>query len=327
MNKWVIAMMVILILFVLMLVAAENVVPNGQARVFVYPAITTPSPMFGNNPEVEYAAAQATLVSGKGEMAELFHQATLVSMNMEQAASAAAQSTADYHQSQLMELSYQATVVSLNMVQAAATQQFITEQTQVAWNAVSTAQSQAATATYSTYMFNIIQTAQAQAIQDVQTTQTAQAIAAQRAESLTATPRAAIQADIVRSRNEAERRASWDEFVVTPLKVILLTLVVLLLITGGVKAYQRLMPVLELRLRTISHRHDNPLLLVDGMIEDSDSHLRPLSPGESLQAYPFQFSSDNAVQVEIVGSSEPSITNWITEAEAKLRTDGRKKHL
>jgi hypothetical protein len=77
----------------------------------VYPAIT-PSPMFGNNPEAEYAAAQATLVSGQGEMTELFHQATLVSLYMEQAANAAAQATADYHQSQLMELSYQATMLA-----------------------------------------------------------------------------------------------------------------------------------------------------------------------------------------------------------------------
>jgi hypothetical protein len=326
MNKWVIGMMVLFILFVLVLVAAENAAPSGQGRVFVYPAIT-PSPMFGNKSEAEYAAAQATLVSGQGEMMDLFHQATLVSLYMEQAANAAVQATADYHQSQLMELSYQATVVSLNMIQAAATQQYITEQTQVAWLTTATAQSQAATGTYSTYMFYVIQTAQAQAILDVQTTQAAQVMATRTADSLTATPFAAIQADIVRTRNEAERRALWNEFVVTPLKVILLTLVVLLLITGGVRTYQRLMPVLELRLRTISRKNDTPLLQMGGTMEDPEYQSRPLSPGESLQAYLFQFSSDNAVQVEMVDSSEPSITNWITEAEAQLRTDGRKKQL
>jgi hypothetical protein len=327
MNKWVIAMMVLLILFVLVLVAAENAAPSGQGRVFVYPAIT-PAPMFGNNPEAEYAAAQATLVSGQGEMTELIHQATLVSLYMEQAANVSAQATADYHQSQLLELSYQATVVSLNMAYAAATQQYITDQTQVAWNAMATAQSDAATATYSTYMFYVIQTAQAQAIVDVQTTQTARAMATRTADSLTATPFAAIQADIVRTRNEAERRALWDEVVVTPLKVILFTVVVILLITGGVKAYQRLMPVLELRLRTISHYENRPSLLVDGMnVVDLDSHDRPLTPGESLQTYLLQISNDKAVQVEIVGPSEPSVTNWITEAEEKLRTDGKKKLL
>jgi hypothetical protein len=326
MNKWVIAMMVLLILFVLVLAAAENAAPSGQGRVFVYPAIT-PSPMFGNNPEAEYAAAQATLVSGQGEMTELFHQATLVSLYREQAANAAALATADFHQNQLLELSYQATVVSLNMAQAAATQQHITEQTQAAWNALSTAQSQAATATYSTYMFYAIQTAQAQAIVDVQATQTAQAMATRTAESLTATPFAAIQADIVRTRNEAERRALWDEFVVTPLKVVLVTLVVLLVIVGGMKAYQRLMPVLELRLRTISRYDNRPSLLVDGVIVDPDSHNRPLTPGESFQTYLLQISNDKAVQVEIVGPSETSVTNWITEAEEKLRSEGKDKLL
>jgi hypothetical protein len=326
MNKWVIAMMVLLILFVLVLVAADNAAQSGQGRVFVYPTITS-APMFGNNPEAEYAAAQATLVSGQGEMMELFHQATLVSLYMEQAANAAAQATADYHQSQLMELSYQATAVSMQMAQAAATQQSITEQTQVAFNSMGTAQSQAATATYSTYMFYVIQTAQAQAIVEVQTTQTAQSMATRTAVSLTATPFAAIQADIVRTRNEAERRALWDEFVVTPLKVILLTLVVLLLIVGGVRAYQRLMPVLELRLRTISRYDNRTSLLVDGVIVDPDSHDRPLTPGESLQTYLLQISNDKAVQVEIVGPSEPSVTNWITEAEEKLRSEGKDKLL
>jgi hypothetical protein len=153
-------------------------------------------------------------------------------------------------------------------------------------------------------------------------------MATRTADSLTATPFAAIQADIVRTRNEAERRALWDEVVVTPLKVILFTVVVILLITGGVKAYQRLMPVLELRLRTISHYENRPSLLVDGMnVVDLDSHDRPLTPGESLQTYLLQISNDKAVQVEIVGPSEPSVTNWITEAEEKLRTDGKKKLL
>ena len=146
------------------------------------------------------------------------------------------------------------------MAQAAATQQFIIEQTQMVWNATATAQSQAATATYSAYILNVTQTAQAQAILDVQATQTAQANATLTAYSLTATPWAALQADIVRTRNEAERRAWWEEFVVTPLKVILITLVIVLLIVGGVMAYRRLMPVLELRLRTIcAGMNDKPL--------------------------------------------------------------------
>ena len=262
-------------------------------------SIETPQP---------YAAAQSTLDYGQSQIEELSHQATVVGMEMDQAVNAAEQATLDYNQRQMMELAYQATAVSLNMARAAATQQFITEQTQMAGNATATAQSQAATATYSAYIFNVTQTAQAQAMLDVQATHTAQAHATQTAYSLTATPFAALQADIVRTRNEAERRALWGEFVVTPLKVILSTLVVLLLIVGGVIAYRRLMPLLELRLRTIWRDNDSPLLLVDGMIVDPD--------------LPHRLPSDETPHVEIVGPSEPSVTNWITEAEQKLRTDG-----
>jgi hypothetical protein len=114
----------------------------------------------------------------------------------------------------------------------------------------------------------------------------------------------------------------WEEFVVTPLKVILFTLVVLLLIVGGVMAYRRLMPVLELRLRTISRDDDSPFLLVDGMIVDPDPQNRRLTQRElRLLKHP-RPPNDNTIQVEIIDSSEPSVTNWINEAEQKLRSDG-----
>ncbi len=153
-----------------------------------------------------------------------------------------------------MELSIRGTEVSQNMARAAATQQYLAQQTQLAWIAMTTAQSQAATE-------YVAQTAQAQ----VNATQTAY--------SLTATPWAAIQAGI-------ERRAWWEEFVFTPLKVILLILLVLLLIVGAVLAYRRLMPVLELRLRTISRDHDGDVLLVDGTIVDPDASHRRLPQHE-----------------------------------------------
>ena len=244
-----------------------------------------------------YAAAQATLEAGPRQAMELSYQATMVSLNMDQAAKAAAQTTVDYNRRQLMELSIRGTEVSQNMARAAATQQFIAEQNQLAWNATTTAQSQSATEYAG-------QTAQAQ----VNATQTAY--------SLTATPLAAIQAGI-------ERRAWWQEYVVSPVKVILLILVVLLLVVGGMMAYRRLMPVLELRLRSISRDNDGDLLLVDGMIVDPDpSHHRLTQQELRLLKHP-RHPSDETPQVEIIDSSEPSITNWITEAEQKLRTDGR----
>jgi hypothetical protein len=244
-----------------------------------------------------YAAAQATLEAGPRLAMELSYQATLLSLNMDQAASAAAQTTRDYNRRQMMELSIRGTEVSQNMARAAATQQFIAEQTRLAWIAMTTAQSQAATE-------YAAQTAQAQAD------------ATQTAYSLTATPWAVIQAGI-------ERRAWWQEFVFSPLKVILLILVVLLLIVGGVLAYRQLMPVLELRLRTISRDNDGDMLLVDGMVVDADPAHRRLTQQEwRLLEHP-TFPGDEAVQVEIVDSSEPSITNWIIEAEQQLLSNGR----
>jgi len=308
MNKRRVATMLILTFIALALVACENM----------------PTPVSGYNetPQFAYAAAQATLDYGQSQIEELDHQATVVGLDMAQAAQAAAQSTLDYIQRQLMELSIQATAVSLNMARAAATQQFVSEQTQAVGDAEATSQSQAATATYSAYILSVTQTAQALAILDVQRTRSAQARDTLRADSLTATPRAALQAEIVRTRNISNRRAWWGEFVVTPLTVILIILVVVLLIVGGVLAYQRLMPVLELRLRTIWQENDNPLLLMDGMIVDpAPPHRRLLQRGLHLLKPP-RLPNDHTVQVEIVDPSEPSIINWITEAEQKLRSDG-----
>ena len=303
-KRYIATIMMIFILMVLVLVAC-GAIQNGPVSPFAYTTYTPPS--YSNNQAAVYAAAQATLVAGQSEMTDLSRQATEISMNINQAANAAAQATVDYNQRQLMELSIRGTEISQNMAAAAAT---------------ATAQSQAATATYSAYILNVTQTAQSQAILDVQVTHTAQAIATQTAYSLTATPFAALQAEIVRSRNEADRRAWWEEFVVTPLKFIFITLVVILLIVGGVLAYRRLMPVLELRLRTLPRDNDDSLLLVDGTIVDAVPPLRRLTqPVLRLLKQP-SLPSDETPQVEIIGPSEPSVTNWITEAEEKLRSDG-----
>ena len=286
---------------------------------------STTAPMTGyfDTPQSGYAAAQATLDYGQSQMNDLAHQATAVGLMMDQAANAAQQATLDYSQRQMMELAYQATMVSLNMAQAAATQQAITEQTQMVEFGISTAQSQAATATYSTYVFNVTQTAQAQAILDVHAAHTAQANATKVAYSLTATPHAAIQAEIVRARNEADRRALWGEFVVTPLTLILFTVAAILLIVGGVLAYQRLMPALELRLRTISRHNDSDLYLLDEVIVDPAPPHRQLTPSGPRQADHPHFPGNEIPPVEIVGPSEPSVVNWIAEAEQKLRSTGR----
>mgnify|MGYP001127679114 FL=1 len=319
MNKRFIVTMIILSLITLALMACDMGATPGQGTPFAY---LTPSPAPYNQAPA-YAAAQATLAAGQNEIMELSHQATIASLNLDQAANAAAQATVDYNLRQLMELSIRGTEISQEMAWAAATQQFIVEQTQLAWIANTTAQSQAATATYSTYILNVTQTAQVQAILDLQITQTAQAHATQTAYSLTATPFAALQAEIVRAQNESDRRALWGEFVVTPLTVILITLVIVLLIVGGVLAYQRLMPVLELGLRTfISRDNKNTMLLVDGMIVDADPLAPQLTQPELRLLNTAQLPSEDMPVVEIISPSEPSVINWIAEAEQKLRSEG-----
>ena len=322
MNKQRIATIMILTLMVLALLACGSINPPGPETPFAYPTFT-PSPLSGDYQEAAYAAAQATLAAGQREMAELSYQATVVNQNMDQAANAAAQTTLDYHQRQLMELSFRATEVSQNMTQADATQQFITKHTQMAWNDTATAQSQAVTAVYAAYILKVTQTAQAQGMLDLQATQVAQANATLTAYSLTATPWAAIQAEIIRARNESNRRAWWGEFVVTPLKVILVTLVVLLFIVGAVMAYWRLMPVLDLRLRAIWRDNSNPLLLVSRKILDPDPTHHRFTRWVLRQPRLSQFPSYETLQVEIISPFDPSVSLWIEETEQKLRTDGR----
>jgi hypothetical protein len=145
--------------------------------------------------------------------------------------------------------------------------------------------------------------------------------------SLTATPQAGIQADIVQNRNESERRAWWEDYVVTPLIVILLTLIILLLILGAVMAYRRFMPVLELRLRSvISHDNDTPLLLLDGRFLDANPppHRRLLRWVLRRPNLPQLPSYETTPPVEIIDSSDLSISLWITEAEQQLRTRWRR---
>ncbi|GEM_PF-1513087 len=361
MNKRRVATIMILPLLALMLMACESVTPY-ESSVPLVDSASTPLPIPGQ--EEAYAAAQATLTAGQSEMMGLSSQATSVSLSMEQDANAAAQATLDNYQRQLMELSIRGTEVSQNMAWAAATQQFITAQTQAVWDATASAQNQAATATYSAYAFhvmqtaqvqermdlqstnvaqaestlmayvltatdsayvqNVTQTAQAQAMLYLQSTQAAQAHATQVANSLTATPFAALQAEIVRAQQESDRRAWWNEFIVTPLMVFLFVLIVILLIVGGVVAYRRLLPVLELRLRTISRSDNNPVLLADGMIvEPGPQHQLPYQEIRLLNP---ELTMDESPQVEIVGPLEPSITNWIDEAEQKLRAVEETRH-
>lgn len=281
--------------------------------------VYTTAPEYSSAPVIievsnaDYAYAQATLAAGSSGLLELSHQATVVSLNIEQAANAQAQTTLDYNQRRLLELSIQGTEISQNMERAAATQRFIAAQTQSAWDASSTAQSQALTVEYAAYERQVTQTAQAQAALDVQSTQTAQTYATLSAYMLSATPRAVMQADVNRRQNTADRRDWWEAYIYTPLIVLL----VVLLIVGGVLAFRRLMPVVELRLRSLSSNENEPGLMLDGVIIDAELSGRQLpQPGN-----PERHAEDETPQIEIIGPAEPSIANWIIEAEQQLRAD------
>ena len=308
------------------------------------PFTHTPSPFPGNIQATEYAAAQATLASGQSQMTEISRQATEVSQNMAQAAAtqqfiavqtqmvrdatATVQSqdatiTAQSQGATATSQSQGATAVAQNQGATATAQS--QDATAVVQNqdATATAQVQEATAADFAYIRNVTQTAQAQVMLDVQGTNTARTNATQAVYALTATPLAAIQADIVRTRNESNRRSWWGEFVATPLKAILITLVVLLFIVGAVMAYRRLMPVLDLRLRTIWRDKDSSLLLADGKIVDHDPAHRKSTRWILRQPNLPQSPSYEIPPVEIIDSSDPFIAPWIAETEQKLRTDGR----
>ena len=305
-----IAALMIVGLVILALVVYESTIRPESGGPVAYLALT-PSSLPGTNQEADYAAAQATLAAGQSEIADLSHQATVASLSRNQLADAAAQATLDSDQRKLMELSIRATEIGQNMAQAAATQQFIIEQTQLAQNATIAAQSQAATATYA-----------ANALFVALAAQRAEANASLTAYSLTATPLAAIQADLARTQGQAARRAWWGAFVVTPLTLFLLFLVALLLIVGGMMVYLRLIPELKFRRRTVSRVNRSPLLLVEGRVVERDPPTRQSVPGQPGRAYLPPLPGGGPVQVEVVDPSAPSVVNWIAEAEQELHAAG-----
>ena len=267
---------------------------------------------------------------------------------MSQAANAAALATQDYNQRQKMELDYQATIVSLNIAQAAATQKGITQQTKMARDATAAAQSsaatatqsaylmnvtqtaqaqvilneqtaQAATATQSAYLVNVTQTAQAQAILDAQVKQTVQAVAASTAYPLTATPFAMTQAALLMQQYDREQQSFVDQ-VVAPLIPIVAILVLVLFILVIILAYRRYNPMPWPR-RLLTPRVNvspSPLIMIDGVISDHNPRLHPIIPSELAPANPPGLPGENMVNVEIVDATEPPVAHWIAEVEHQL---------
>ena len=174
-----------------------------------------------------------------------------------------------------------------------------------------------------TLQFRATQTSEAQAVQATSAMETAQVGATQTAFPLTATPWAAIVAEVLRSQQQADRRANWKAFVLNPLLLALLTLVVLVLLGLAVGTYRRLVPALEMRLRAATRRYrdGSRLLQVDGRIVECEPVDNLRAQPELHQRTPSQLPNVGSVHVEIVPSSDPPIDRWIAEAEQQLRMD------
>lgn len=189
------------------------------------------------------------------------------------AGQAVPQATLAAGQVQLMDLAARSTQIVLDLRAAEATDTFFSRATQSAqaWQATATRQAADAQATT---------IAQIEATQAAQTTATAQVMATQTAWPMTATPLAATQAAIILQAVETERKAYWDQFVI-PLRVILptvlFTVVLVLLIVGGVAIYRRMAPVWEMRSRTIFTPSGEILNIIP-----RDSQVNILLPGRSF---------------------------------------------
>ncbi|MEA3349743.1 MAG: hypothetical protein U9Q82_03895 [Chloroflexota bacterium] len=223
---------------------------TGLKAVSVIPTLITSS-------HPEYTAAQATLAAGQAEAQNMAIQSTRVALNFTQAVATEA---AFVRQTQRVEQS----TATAQVAQATAQQ--------AALNTTATANQQ-------THLHAVAQTASLAQTQADQATQTADAAHTATAWPQTATPLAATQQVIIARAEAAQRRAHWEQILI-PSKVIFLDIlgcVILVLLTlGGMRAYRRLLPALEMRLGTIPRGpHDAPLILFNDLIIDPDRNFGP----------------------------------------------------
>ncbi|RMD61610.1 hypothetical protein D6833_08025 [Candidatus Parcubacteria bacterium] len=172
-----------------------------------------------------------------------------------------AQATLAAGQSQAQQLALQSTQIALQIAQAQATEAYFIRQTQQAgekyaqqtaqaYSITMTAQAISAQSTQQAFEQQITQTALAEHALAVQATATAQAVLTATTWPQTATPQKATQMAIVAETVRTERRMYWEQFV-APFWTFFSVGILLLFVWLIIKAYQRLLPVLELRLRTI----------------------------------------------------------------------------
>lgn len=222
-----------------------------------------------------------------------------------QNAQADAQATIAAGQGQMAELAVRATEVALNLTLAAATEQAFVRQTeqaqaltatavQSAANATATASQESSSATYKaqtqTAASVATQTAEALATRSAEGTATQAAANTATAWPLTQVAIQATQARIVAETEQVRQEAYWRQFVV-PFWVFLSVVIAALIVWGLVLAYRRLLPVLDLRLRTLRDAQTGETLL----LLDSGQRLNFLQPRRSFG--PALLSGPEGVQV------------------------------
>jgi hypothetical protein len=180
------------------------------------------------------------------------------------AAAQAAKAEADLAQAFLLVTQ---TAASMAQTAAAGTEQSFTRQTEQSIALTATERSAQTTAT-----------AQAEATLAGQSTATAAVIQTAAAWPLTATPLAATQVAIVAQAQETERRAYWQQFVI-PFWVFIGAICLTTFLILVVLTYQRLIPTIELWLRT-RHGPDGETLI----LLEKDHGIHILQPGRNFGA-------------------------------------------
>ena len=160
----------------------------------------------------------------------------------------------------LTAISVQQLQVDMALTQAAFTQQIQAQQT-------TTAQANNATAQAA-----MVSTANAQS------TATHQAISSATAWPQTATPLAATEIAIIAEATETERRLYWATFV-SPFLLFLSAIVLIAIIVGVALTFRRLLPVWELRARTIVSPDGETITYLP-----ASSEIKALMPGRSFGA-------------------------------------------
>ena len=158
----------------------------------------------------------------------------------------------------LTAISVQQVQINMALTQAAFTQQAQAHQTATAHVNTATAQ------------------AESVAIANAQTTATHQAIASATAWPQTATPLAATEIAIIAEATETERRLYWSRYV-SPFLLFLGAAILLSIITGAIIAFRRLLPVWELRARTIVSPDGETITYLPASEE-----IKALMPGRSF---------------------------------------------